>query len=805
MDGIMIDLHFKSWGIPAAVFFTGACSLIVEVVAVRVLSPYYGNTMYTVSGVISVILGALSIGYYLGGILADRKVSVKQFFTLTALSGLVLVVAHSGAKIFLPAISAAAPLSVGPLISALFFFLPPSLLLGTLSPYAIAVQRLWRPEQGVGSAAGSIFFWSTLGSILGSLLAGFVLIPHFGTGNILTATGIALFVGGGIPVLFIGLSKKEKKQLTGVLGIFILLTISSLTVPERVHGTLQYRKDGIYELLTVVDRTYNGRPARLLLQDKGISGGMYLDTENPDDFVFGFTSYYSLYTVFKPDVHRALVIGGGPYIVPKAILASLPEATVDVAEIEPSLHDIAKTYFELPDDPRLHNYVEDGRRLLRGADGAYDMIFSDVYYSLYSLPAHVTTREFFEEAKKSLSPDGLFVANIIGDLSRRDDSFILSEMRTFKSVFPNAYFFAVDSPGTVNVQNIIFVGWNGEGTIDFSSPEIVHNANPTIASLAMHQIDPERFDLSKRVLLRDEFAPVEYMTAKLLNRSFLKTHGLEGGEMFAVLNQIMGYGPRYVGSEGKERTASFLEKEMNALAKTVVIDSWSYPSSDGTIYPMKNIIARFRPDLKNRIVIGTHYDSKKFADKDLVHPGEPVPGANDSGSGTAVLVELARTFADVKNPLPVGVDIVFFDGEEGDPALSGAMESWEPIGATRFAHQARNMYGKQLPSQAIVLDMVCDKDLQIYREKSSTEQASKETEMFWDIARSVHASVFFDDIRWGILDDHTPLNVAGIPSTLVIDFDYPYHHTTEDTIDKCSGESMVAVGEAVRDYVYSLK
>ena len=173
--------------LPLIVFLTGASVLVVEVLAVRVLSPYYGNTIFTVSSVISVVLFALSLGYYVGGIAADRRPTLQWFFGLILSSGLVLLLFYFLGTLALPALSESLSIEVGPLVSAALLFLLPALLLGMLSPYAVKLQSLHFPNQGVGSVAGTIFFWSTLGSITGSLLAGFVLIPNVGIDRVLIA------------------------------------------------------------------------------------------------------------------------------------------------------------------------------------------------------------------------------------------------------------------------------------------------------------------------------------------------------------------------------------------------------------------------------------------------------------------------------------------------------------------------------------------------------------------------------------------------------------------------------------------
>ena len=168
--------EIKRYSLPVIVFLTGAAVLIIEVVAVRILSPYYGNTIFTVSSILSVILAALSFGYYLGGKLADKKASLSWFFGTIAASGLTVLLLHCLGLLVLPILSGLFSITYGPLISSAILFMIPALLLGTLSPYAIKLQSENFPKLGLGSLTGEIFFWSTMGSITGSLLAGFVLI-----------------------------------------------------------------------------------------------------------------------------------------------------------------------------------------------------------------------------------------------------------------------------------------------------------------------------------------------------------------------------------------------------------------------------------------------------------------------------------------------------------------------------------------------------------------------------------------------------------------------------------------------------
>lgn len=509
----------KNYLLPFSVFITGACVLIVEVVAVRILSPHYGNTMFTVSSVISIILAALSFGYYAGGKLADQYPYLKWFFGIILASGLVLLLFHFFGAIFLPVLSVKLSTTIGPLFSSLILFFVPALLLGTLSPYAVKLQSVHSPEQGIGSVSGKIFFWSTFGSISGSILAGFFLIPRFGVDNIIIAIAGVLFLAGLIPLVFLKISKKKIFQ--SILLFFTLLFFASLASNLEYAGVV-YSEHGIYGKIVVYDGVSGNRPARFFLHDKSNSGAIFLDSKDPTDMVHKYAKYYSVYEIFKPEVKSVLIIGGGVYSIAKAYLEELPGAIIDVSEIEPSLFRISQSYFGLKENPRLNNYTQDGRRFLKNSKNKYDLIFGDAYHSLYSIPSHLATVEFFKLAKEKLNKEGIFIANVIGDLSIQKDSFLLSEIRTFQSAFPNSYFFAVDSVNKVGLQNIIFIGYNSDKIIDFEDKKIIGSKNPAIRSLSDKRVDLDFFSFSNHPILTDNFSPTDYMAAKAIKSNSKK-------------------------------------------------------------------------------------------------------------------------------------------------------------------------------------------------------------------------------------------------------------------------------------------
>jgi len=207
---------------------------------------------------------------------------------------------------------------------------------------------------------------------------------------------------------------------------------------------------------------------------------------------------------------------------------------------------------------------------------------------------------------------------------------------------------------------------------------------------------------------------------------------------------------------------------------------------------VRNLIASRGKELPY-ILLGAHYDSRMLADHDPDQSlrDQPVLGANDGASGVAVLLELARS---LPAELPVDVRLVFFDAED-----NGGIDNWDWIlGSRAFVRELQ-----EIPQAVIIIDMIGDADLQIYYEKNSDEALRK---AIWDKAGQLgYGGAFIPEEKFSMLDDHTPFLEAGIPAVDIIDFDYPYWHTTLDTADKVSQESLAAVGETLTGWISGLE
>ena len=285
----------------ASITFTGMAVLIIEITATRILTPYFGNSIFTFSSVISVILAALSLGYYFGGRLADRKPQDLTFYALIALSGFSVILLQILSLVLLPDLAYRLSMVDGPLLVSLLLFLLPALFLGMLSPFAIKLLHRAAGESRVGTAAGLVFFWSTLGSIAGSLGAGFLLIPVFGVSLIIIATGCSLVALGGVGMLY--WTRRSRLPIASMLLTAALLGVALAKWESSDPPGIVFSTDGLYEKIVVRDIEYQGRTARILLQDRNINSGMFVDDGR---MAFDYTRYFDLYRLFSPGLQRAL-------------------------------------------------------------------------------------------------------------------------------------------------------------------------------------------------------------------------------------------------------------------------------------------------------------------------------------------------------------------------------------------------------------------------------------------------------------------------------------------------------------------
>ena len=267
-------------------------------------------------------------------------------------------------------------------------------------------------------------------------------------------------------------------------------------------------------------------------------------------------------------------------------------------------------------------------------------------------------------------------------------------------------------------------------------------------------------------------------------------------EAFSYLNKQCEFGTREPGSEGIKLCREYIKD--NLMKYNAVVKEQKFTAKiRGEEIQGVNILASFNPRLSRRILLGAHYDTRPWADKDKnpdVH-NKPIPGANDGASGVAVLLEIAKIISQ-KEPEEIGVDLVFFDLE--DSGNYDDDKSWCK-GSQFFAEN----YSEDEPEAAIIIDMIGDKDLHIPMEYFSYHNSPVLTSDIWKIADNLGFKSFQNKIGVPIYDDHYPLLENGFNVIDIIDMDYKYWHTLQDLPKNCSSESLYEVGQTLINYIYS--
>lgn len=291
-----------------------------------------------------------------------------------------------------------------------------------------------------------------------------------------------------------------------------------------------------------------------------------------------------------------------------------------------------------------------------------------------------------------------------------------------------------------------------------------------------------------------------------LTRDAVSSSSFDGLRALRDLQALIHLGHRYYGAPRREEAIKTLVTLLSQSGAEVSKQSFSQlEKKSGVTYTLTNMIARFAPERPIRVVLGSHWDTRLWAEEDAdpARRHQPITGANDGSSGLAVLIELGRQLKS-QHLSHIGVDIVFFDGEEfGRPGSHDYC-----AGSRYFVEHLSSYFPVKKPTAVIVIDMVGDRDLSFPPEKSSIVKARALTSLIWREGVRLNASAFVRGLgrgagsqrppvsRW-IVDDHTPFQDRGIPATLIIDLDYKHWHTHQDTLDKVSADSLKQTGDVL--------
>jgi len=438
----------------------------MEIAASRVLAPFFGNSLFVWGSLIGIVLAGLAIGYWAGGILADRWPEPRLLAAVMGIGALgVLAIPILDGPVLEAIVEWDPGPRLNPLLAAIALFGFPSIVLAGVAPIAVRLHA--RSLTTLGQTAGRLFAISTAGSIAGTFATAFWLIPEFGTDQLLGIAAAALFATAAL------FSLSQRLVVTAALAVAGTVLAGTAAValapetggtiaeaqaqnwsplyrragsvrgqsPPDVSGlTLRYAKDTRYHRLTVADDQTN----RYLRFDNTYQSGMPL--ARPFGTSFQYSDYFHLALAYKPDLRDILFIGLGGGSSPKRLWRDFSDLRIQAVELDPVVVDVAYRFFELPRDTRLDVAVDDGRRYLDRDDRKWDAIMIDAFFA-DAIPFHLFTAEFMELVHSKLNPGGVVITNTIGSITGDSSKLFRSVYRTYRTAFPTVLVHPVKLPG----------------------------------------------------------------------------------------------------------------------------------------------------------------------------------------------------------------------------------------------------------------------------------------------------------------------------------------------------------------------
>ena len=482
--------------------------MILELTGSRLVAPFFGTSLIVWTALIGIIMTSLCFGNWLGGSIADKRPEGKLLGRILIFAAIIIAITATASNYILTSLQGLnLNLYAASVCAALCIFAPASLLLGMVSPF---VARLAMQDvSSSGAVVGRLYALNSAGSILGTFLGGFVLISLFPSGVIL------MLLASGVAFLSVLVYTGAWRKIISVLVVAAIGTgawaADKYGLPMSPVGV---QIDTAYNHLSIVESvdTRNGRRVRVLITNPDAAQSL-MYTDHPSELVSEYTKFYDLAFHYKPDTKRVLMLGGGGYCVPRYLLDTRRDVSVDVVELDPGVTEAARDYFNLKDDENMRIFHEDARTFLNRAQhdgfGQYDAIFMDTFNSWTSIPFQMTTVETASLLRELLKPDGVLIVNIIASVYGQKAGVFHGIYKAFSSAFSTMMIFPANAPDPKYaraLQNIILVG---AGDLSLSAPL---TPDAKFSDLLSHQwLEPFTPD-SVVPAFTDAFAPVERYT-----------------------------------------------------------------------------------------------------------------------------------------------------------------------------------------------------------------------------------------------------------------------------------------------------
>lgn len=520
----------QDWFLIVLVFVAGAVSLGVEMGASRLLAPYFGTSLFVWANVIGLILLYLTVGYYVGGRFADRFPRPAVLYGMTAIASVCIgAIPLLSRPILQWALTSFSTYSIGvfygSLLSVIFLFAIPTILLGCVSPFAIRL-RIERVG-AAGRIAGVLYAISTAGSIVGTFLPTLVTIPNYGTyatflifaGALLLVSlvGLLFFAGGRLDLPHHSQNRASRKRFFLLLLIVVWLLTAVLGVRGPIKpasgtgdgGKLLEEHESAYNYIQVVQA---GDETQLVLNEglgiHSIYNPKAVLTQGPWDY-FMVAPYFNNPPYTPSQVKRVGIIGLGGGTSAREFTAAYGSIPIDGVEIDQKIVDMGRKYFHM-NEPNLNVVVQDGRYFLRTTDQKYDIIGIDAYQQPY-IPFQLVTTEFFQEVRSHLTSTGVAVINV--GRTSEDYRMVDAMAQNMKTIFPNVYIL-----DTQRFSNSLIIATNAKTTFDNFKINTNMLTNPLLQQVSRNALlyGSMREQQQAHVFFTDNMSPVEQMTDQVI-------------------------------------------------------------------------------------------------------------------------------------------------------------------------------------------------------------------------------------------------------------------------------------------------
>ncbi|MFH1537131.1 MAG: fused MFS/spermidine synthase [Patescibacteria group bacterium] len=486
------------------VFVCGAAVMLLEMAASRLVAPYFGSSIFVWGNIIGVVLAALSLGYYLGGKVADKYPKQEILMLVVLIAGIYI----SFVPVFFKTIASkfvfTGNLSIdllwiiifGSFLMSLIFFAPPIFLLGFVSPYTI--RLITKEVKNAGKISGSLYGFSTMGSIVGTFLGSFLTVPFWGSRETIYLSSFLL-----IFLSVVGLGKK-KLYLLLILLLPILLYLYQDNQAIKENDQIIYEDDTMYQYLEI---SQNGNQKMM----KNNEGTAIFSMYDPDNILLNmYYDYFNILPILNNKKQGdALIIGLAGGLISKQYNYFYPDIKLTGVEIDPGVITAANKFFDL-EQQNIKVVEADGRVFLKNSNEQYDFIILDAFSQSFYIPWHLTTLEFFQEIDSHLTNNGIVAFNTIG--LKGGSSLLTSFNSTLKQVYDYVYII----PDQDRSNNIILAA-NHE--LDFSNKTESKELTKLFNYSKNNYWEVKEVDKNK--IFTDNRAPVELLTEEMwLKRIF---------------------------------------------------------------------------------------------------------------------------------------------------------------------------------------------------------------------------------------------------------------------------------------------